>query len=311
MNYKLGVNSTNATSTPTDLVEATSNHKTGDSKSKSVSDSSSKPGESRALVSSNVAEGSSSRSNGGGGIAGSSNSKGRVSRSIREYDEFYINLDASRSLVGEDLDSFMEYPEEMTGLMGNNSEWYFVGARVFPNVKGCGYPPFLNCTIWNKKYMTLGTNFTCYYSRVDPGIVITHLDLWFNKLKLVLAMAIPIPCFIISVIYLAFAYFVIYNQDEDEEPLDKNAEEMADDDEMCENEDDIEATTEGEDNCVSTDGQLPNGGTSIATGGSKPLTPNSTTDINSFGHQLKVRMVDESRDSLDAGVMSNSASIQG
>lgn len=227
----------------------------------------------------------------------------RAERAIREYDEHYINLDASRSLVGDDLESFMEYPEEATGLMGNNSEWYFIGARVFPNVKGCGYPPFLNCTIWNKKYMKIGTNFTCYRSRVDPSLVITKLDLWMNKLKLVLAMAIPIPSFIIACIYLAFAYFVIYNEEEDTTPLDKDAEEINDDEEI---EEDV---IDGEEICTTED-QMPNG-TSL-TNGSKPLTPNSIIDVNSFGHQLKVRMVDElSRDSLDGGIMSNSASFQG
>lgn len=246
-----------------------------------------------------------------GNSVASRNNERNLKRPSLDYDDSLIDLDLSRSMIGEDLNLFMEYHDDISGLMGNDSEWFFVGARVFPNVKGCGYPPFLNCTIWNKKYATIGTNFSCYYSRVDPGIVITHLDLWVNKLKLVLAMAIPIPCFIISVIYLAFAYFVIYNQDEDEEPLDKNAEEMADDDEMCENDNVMEATIEGEESCVSIDGQLPNGGTSMTTGSSKPLTPNSTTDLNSFGHQLKVRMVDESRDSLDAGIMSNSVSLQG
>lgn len=99
-------------------------------------------------------------------------------------------------------------------------------------MKGCGYPPSLNCTIWTKKYKTIGTNFSCFYSRVDPALVISDLDLWQNTLNLVYSMAIPIPSFIISVIYLTVAYFKIYNEDEEQAPLDKNAEEIADDDEL-------------------------------------------------------------------------------
>lgn len=149
-----------------------------------------------------------------------------------------------------------------------------------------------------------GANFSCYYSRIDPRLVITHLNMWKNSLHLVLAMAIPIPSFIISVIYLTFAYFKIYNEDEEQEPLDKNAEDIADDamdDGNAEDVDDdgIEKNSINRDN--TENGQLPNG--------------NSLTgDSSSFGHQLKVKMADEmSRESLEDGLipLSNSDSNQG
>uniref|UniRef100_A0A9I3GIN4 Protein tipE n=1 Tax=Anopheles farauti TaxID=69004 RepID=A0A9I3GIN4_9DIPT len=255
------------------------------------------------------------------------------------------------SSIIDDENAFIEYPEEMTGLMGNNSEWYFTGARLYPNVKGCGYPPMLNCTIWTKKYWKIGTNFTCYYSRVDPELVISDLDMWQNTLNLVYAMAIPIPSFIISVIYLAFAYFVIFNEDEEAALLDKNGEDEAGDDELPEtdegndnkinNENEVEVTANhinekhqlqheplDEDQAQTTTTTtpiqpLPNGtansinntnttATTNTNGSSKPITPNSTSDLNSFGHQLKVKMADEmSRESIDGGLLSNSASLQG
>ncbi|XP_058454388.1 protein tipE-like isoform X1 [Malaya genurostris] len=252
------------------------------------------------------------------------------------------------SIIGED-NTLMEYPDDMNEMTGNESEWFFSGARLFPNVKGCGYPPMLNCTIWTKKYWKIGTNFSCYYSRVDPGLVISDLDMWQNSLNLVLAMAIPIPSFIISVIYLAFAYFVIYNEDEETALLDKEGEEEG-------AEDELDGTDEGNDNKINEsevetsanhltendcDGgntvdsntttpinPLPNGiansipnvnttntnttATTNTNGSSKPITPNSVSDVNSFGHQLKVKMADEmSRESIDGGLLSNSASIQG
>jgi hypothetical protein len=95
----------------------------------------------------------------------------------------------------------------------NDSEWYFTGAKLFPNVKGCGYPPMLNCSIFLWKHQVLGANYTCFYSKIDPALVLSDLDMKQVYINLILATAIPIPSFIMSVIYLAFAYFVIYAED--------------------------------------------------------------------------------------------------
>lgn len=236
----------------------------------------------------------------------------RAERGIRDYDYFEnsLTLDSSQT---NDLGENMEYPELKPGRQGNNSEWFFVSARLFPNVKGCGYPPILNCTIWHKKYVELQSNYSCYYSKIDPGLVISDLDMWQNTLNLVYAMAIPIPSFIASVIYLAFAYFFIYNEDEELVPLDKNAEDIASGDDINDEQivkddlinDEINEINDNENNEQNSDNNInliPNGGTA--------LTPNS--DLASFGHQLKVKMADEmSRDSIDAGLISNSGSIPG
>lgn len=214
----------------------------------------------------------------------------RVERGIipdYEYSDTLVpEKDSEKSIEGV---KFMDYSEDADLMVGNDS-WFFTGARLFPNVKGCGYPPMLNCSIWAKKYKEIGSNFSCYYSKVDPGLVISDLDMWQNSLNLVLAMAIPIPSFIISIIYLTFAYFKIYNEDEESAPLDKNAEDIAGD------------NPENEESAVIvSNGPVPTSG---------PLTPNS--DLASFGHQLKVKMADEmSRESLDGGLLSNSVSIQG
>jgi len=62
-----------------------------------------------------------------------------------------------------------------------------------------------------------------------------------------------------------------------------------------------------ENGCV--ENGIPNGGTPLPIS-SVPITPNS--DLASFGHQLKVKMADDmSRDSIDAGLISNSGSFQG
>lgn len=275
----------------------------------------------------------------------------RIERAIREYEyvDSYDHLHRESYKSADGLE-FMEYPEvqDLPGQTDNTSEWFFTGARLFPNVKGkqfqceiqgkkrstpnlfyrffflyhfisvcynptygifsrfisiaktklgCGYPPGLNCSIWTKQFLKIGTNFSCYYSRVDPSLVISDLDLRRNTLNLIYAIGIPIPSFIISVIYLTFAYFKIYNEDEEAAPLGQNAEDIAGEDEMA-------AATEQVDVIV------PNGTATISVA-SVPVTPTSN-DVASFGHQLKVKMADEmSRESLDGGFISNSGSIQG
>ena len=109
-------------------------------------------------------------------------------------------------------------------------------------------------------------------------------------MNLVYAMAIPIPSFIISVIYLTIAYFKIYNEDE-------VALVGAEEDGLGE---------EGAEADVGSNGTpLP------PTSGA--LTPGSEAfreDMASFGRELKVQMADEvSRESLDG--IPDCNSIQG
>lgn len=105
-------------------------------------------------------------------------------------------------------------------------------------------------------------------------------------MHLVYALAIPIPAFIISVIYLTIAYFKIYNEDE-ENPL-----------------------VGGDEGDEGADGEGSNGTPLPLTSGA--LTPGSEAfkeNLAGFGHQLEIAMVDDSRESLD--VISNSYSSQG
>lgn len=221
------------------------------------------------------------------GVGGSAVDDGelvREERAIREYD--YPDV---YSPVDEEV--LPEAPSP-TGLMGNRSEWYFVGAKLFPNVKGCGYPPSLNCSIFYKLYSKIGTNYSCYYSRIDPGLVITDLDMNRVYMNLVYATAIPIPSFIVSVIYLTIAYFYIYN-DESEPPRRPPRRTEA-----------VEVTP------------LP-ASTPIPPPTSGALTPASEIfreDLASFGHQLKICMADDmSRESIipDSVPFVNSNSMNG
>ena len=43
-------------------------------------------------------------------------------------------------------------------------------------MKGCGYPPILECSNFYETYGYPGDQFPCYVSSVEPDIVITSLD---------------------------------------------------------------------------------------------------------------------------------------
>lgn len=186
----------------------------------------------------------------------------RTPRAIRDYD-----YDESYNRIPPEIE---EEPtlEPEHGFAPNGSDWYYYKARLFPNVKGCGYPPMLNCTIWLKAHAAIGLNYSCYYSRIEPSLVITDLDMWQVYMNLVYAIAIPIPSFIVSIIYLVIAYLYIYNEEpvlpEESTPLP-----------------------------LSTPVPPP------ASGALTPASEVFREDLASFGHQLKVAMADDiSRDSI-------------
>ncbi|XP_047740902.1 protein tipE isoform X2 [Hyalella azteca] len=77
---------------------------------------------------------------------------------------------------------------------------------LYPNVKGCGYPPEVNCTEFNENYSTPGTIFPCYYSKLMPDLALTTLDLEKVKLDLIYAIAIPWSLFLVSILYLLITY---------------------------------------------------------------------------------------------------------
>ncbi|XP_011870794.1 PREDICTED: protein tipE isoform X2 [Vollenhovia emeryi] len=121
----------------------------------------------------NTTEGSDGEGGAVGSVEDDEESK-RMPRYERSLGEYIEDLDATFAVEDEN-----GLPKTFpTGLMGNDSEWYFTGAKLFPNVKGCGYPPMLNCSIFYRQYANIGQNFSCYYSKVDPGIVISDLDMW-------------------------------------------------------------------------------------------------------------------------------------
>ena len=115
--------------------------------------------------------------------------------------------------------------------------------RLYPNVKvtkltlwwsfsqfscqGCGYPPSLQCVPFFEEFGSPGENFSCFVSSLDPGVVIHSLDIgqvitlhwhiitvlyWQIYTSLVYSILIPLCLFSLSSVYLALAYYTIYNK---------------------------------------------------------------------------------------------------
>ena len=49
--------------------------------------------------------------------------------------------------------------------------------KLYPNVKGCGYPPILDCLEFFHHHGKIGEKFPCYVSSIDSDVVITSLDM--------------------------------------------------------------------------------------------------------------------------------------
>lgn len=84
-------------------------------------------------------------------------------------------------------------------------------ARLQPNVKGCGYPPDVECnSTFARSYGIVGANFSCFYSLIDPTLAITQLNIEKVRSELIYCLTVPIILFVISVVYLFYAYFKLY-----------------------------------------------------------------------------------------------------
>ena len=62
-------------------------------------------------------------------------------------------------------------------------------------------------------YGRAGHNFTCFYSSVEPELVITRLNYEEITRTLLYSFAIPVPVFTLAVCYLVFAYIYIYAEE--------------------------------------------------------------------------------------------------
>lgn len=73
-------------------------------------------------------------------------------------------------------------------------------ARLYPNVRGCGYPPELNCEEFYDTYKKNQSDFNCWVSTLDTSVAITNLDLERAKSEVLFSL-IPLLIFIVFVLY--------------------------------------------------------------------------------------------------------------
>ncbi len=77
------------------------------------------------------------------------------------------------------------------------------------NIKGCGYPPDINCKAFAIKYdniSDLGETFPCHYSRVNRWIVLEHYSFTENLGNIFASVGIPNGLFSVSLLVLLYWY---------------------------------------------------------------------------------------------------------
>jgi len=75
------------------------------------------------------------------------------------------------------------------------------------NIKGCGYPPEISCPAFAQKYKELseaGKYFPCYFSKLNPWIVMETYNFDETLYSIVASIVIPNGLFIISLVVLLY-----------------------------------------------------------------------------------------------------------
>ena len=60
-----------------------------------------------------------------------------------------------------------------------NTEYFVEDTPLLINIKGCGYPPKIDCDVYAESYENIteaGTTFPCHYSRLNPWVVLSSYD---------------------------------------------------------------------------------------------------------------------------------------
>jgi hypothetical protein len=77
------------------------------------------------------------------------------------------------------------------------------------NIKGCGYPPEIACARFYSDYeatLNRTETFPCYFSRVNPWIVLEVYDYDSMLASIIASIVIPNVLFVISLIILLYWY---------------------------------------------------------------------------------------------------------
>ena len=84
-----------------------------------------------------------------------------------------------------------------------------IDTPLLVNIKGCGYPPEVACPRFATEYQVLlnrSETFPCYYSRVNPWIVIKSYDYDTMLASILTSIIIPNVVFVVSLSVLLYWY---------------------------------------------------------------------------------------------------------
>ena len=84
-----------------------------------------------------------------------------------------------------------------------------IDTPLLVNIKGCGYPPEVACPRFASDYRTLlnrSETFPCYYSRVNPWIVIEVYEYDSMLASSLASIIVPNVIFVISLSVLLYWY---------------------------------------------------------------------------------------------------------
>ena len=79
-------------------------------------------------------------------------------------------------------------------------------ARLLVNIRGCGYPPGVNCSTWFNSFGINDSLIPCYYSRSNISLALTHVDIERDKLDLAMSIIIPGLVFSLSLIIVCLLH---------------------------------------------------------------------------------------------------------
>jgi len=77
------------------------------------------------------------------------------------------------------------------------------------NIKGCGYPPEVDCDFYAEKYenhSAFQETFPCYYSKMNPWIVLSEFNRDETVSSILFSILIPNILFVLSLIVLVYWY---------------------------------------------------------------------------------------------------------
>ena len=134
---------------------------------------------------------------------------GVCTTSLGEYREGKMKCGWSSCREGCTHEVFNCWQITVTYMLNNTSH----PGKLYPNVKGCGYPPKIDCNEFDLEFGQTGTTFNCFVSQKDPELVITDLDYEEVYTSLLYSIALPLPIFFLSLFYLVIAYLYIYKED--------------------------------------------------------------------------------------------------